>query len=140
MKNILFAALLFGATAVLGLQPAAAQQTREHILLIKATVEPQAAGYMKIGDIKGESNVKEGRNVIGTNTRTGNQIVVIISNGRISQVGEQVKGQFNPIRTAPGSACATIRCEEGQPTCYTLSSGECFCLCPPIKKETPKGR
>jgi hypothetical protein len=140
MKNIILATVLMCTAAIFGLQNAEAQQTKEHILLIlKAQAEPQAASFIKFAGVDGDCNVKEGRNIIGTNTKTGDQIIVVLTGGRISQVGVQSKGKFSPIRTA-ATTCASPRCLEGAATCYTLPTGECFCLCPPIKKETPKGR
>lgn len=126
---------------ITGMFPAnlSAQQIREHILLLKAQAEPQAAAFLKLGDIKGESNVKEGRNNIGTNTRTGDQIIVVISGGRISEVGVQSKGRYSSIQPTRGSACASPRCD-GAPQCYTLPTGECLCLCQPVKFEPPRGK
>lgn len=142
MKNIRFlfsVAMIVGMLTGFNFNTAMAQQTREHILLLKAQVEPQAAAYLKLGDIKGESNVKEGRNNVGTNTRTGDQIIVIISGGRISEVGVQSKGRYSPIQQSRAAACASPRCV-GATQCYTLPTGECFCLCDPIKFEPPRGK
>ncbi|MBP8239923.1 MAG: hypothetical protein KAX50_08180, partial [Saprospiraceae bacterium] len=77
-------ALFFSAT-----NSASAQQTREHVLLIQMNVEPQAAAYIKFDGVDGECQVKEGRNVVGRNTRTGDQLVIVVKNGKLTEFGTQ---------------------------------------------------
>ncbi|MBX2926224.1 MAG: hypothetical protein KF852_00185 [Saprospiraceae bacterium] len=113
-------------------QQAQAQQTREHILLIKIQVEPQAAAYIKFDGVDGECQVKEGRNIVGRNTRTGEQLVVVVKDRKLAQFGTQAAGGAFKAIPANASPCFTIQCTTlNPPKCYTLPGGECICVCGP---------
>ncbi len=122
-------ALFFSAT-----NSVSAQQTREHVLLIKLQVDPQAAAaaYIKFDGVDGECQVKEGRNVVGRNTRTGDQLVIVVKNGKLTEFGTQsASGAFKAI-TPSASPCFRPTCTTlNPPKCFVLPGGTCVCVCGP---------
>lgn len=109
-----------------------AQQTREQVLLIQMNVEPQAAGFIRFDGVDGESQVKEGRNVVGRNTRTGDQLVIVVKNGKLTEFGTQsASGAFKAI-TPSASPCFRPTCTTfNPPKCFVLPGGTCVCVCGP---------
>lgn len=130
-KNFAPIALFAFAIALFTAAPAQAQ-TNDGSLKIQMHVEPQAAAYIKFDGIDGECIVKEGRNIVGKNTRTGEKLIVVVKNGKLSGFGVQpVGGSFKAI--SPNSApCFSITCFSfNPPKCFTLPSGACVCVCGP---------
>lgn len=101
-------------------------------------MDPQAAGYLKIGDIKGECDVREGRNEIGRNIRTGEVFVVFVEKGEIVRCGFHPNlGHFKALPPAPDPCFKSSRCNI-PPKCYVLPDGSCICLA--TCTQTPKIR
>lgn len=125
---VAFTALFFSATPT-----ASAQQTREHILLIQMNVEPQAAAYIKFDGVDGECSVREGRNTVGRNTRTGDLLVVVVRNGKLVEFGTQnAAGAFKAVSPNASPCNSTIHCTTlNPPKCFTLPGGACVCVCGP---------
>ncbi len=108
-------------------------QTGASGLKIQMHVEPSAAAYIKFDGIDGECTVKEGRNVIGTNTRTGEKLIIVVKGGKLTQFGVQpTRGSFKSIPSNaspcnPNLSCTTFN----PPHCYTIPGGGCVCVCGP---------
>lgn len=129
IQNFFFVATVAIAAFLFSTPEAQAQQTREHILLITVKVDPQAAGYVKIGDIKGECQLKEGRNVIGKNTRNGDEYIAVVQGGKLSEIGVVPKGgSYKVLPTSSAGAC-DIRCRLGELPKRVCNGGVCFCVC-----------
>lgn len=112
--------------------PASAQQTREHVLLIKMNVEPSAAAYIKFDGVDGECQVKEGRNVVGRNTRTGDQLIIVVKNGKLTEFGTQSASAAFKAITPSASPCFRPICTTfNPPKCFVLPGGTCVCVCGP---------
>lgn len=133
IKNFFTVAVLAFTAAILSPAQVEAQQTREHVLLLKAQVERSAAAYIKFDGVDGECSVKEGRNVIGRNTRNGDQIIAVIRVGKLELFGVQPKrGAFIALQPSSAAPCFTIQCTTlNPPKCYRLPGGECVCVCGP---------
>jgi hypothetical protein len=128
-KNLFsFAALTLVAVFFAAPKQAEAQQTREHILLLKTHVEPQAAAYIKFDGVDGESKIKEGRNVVGRNTRTGEQLIVVVRDGKLAEFGTQsAGGAFKPASLSASPLSFYPDCP--YPYCFTSKDGEYICVC-----------
>jgi hypothetical protein len=124
--------VLFAFAFFLGNTSTATAQSSSGTIKIQMHVEPQAAAYIKFDGIDGECTVKEGRNVVGKNTRTGEKLVVVVKNGKLSGFGVQpVGGAFKSL-SPNASPCFTITCFSfNPPKCFTLPSGACVCVCGP---------
>lgn len=127
------AAMAFSALFLSTTPDAKAQQTREHVLLIQMHVEPLAAAYIKFDGVDGECEVKEGRNTVGRNTRTGDQLIVVVRKGKLAEFGTQTaSGAYKALLPAsspciPGPICTTLN----PPKCFRLPGGGCVCVCGP---------
>ena len=101
-------------------------------LKIQMHVEPQAAAYIKFDGVDGECIVKEGRNIVGKNTRTGDQLIIVVKRGKLSAFGYQPTGGAFKALTPNANPCFTITCTTlNPPKCFTLPGGECVCVCGP---------
>ena len=117
--------------AVLFAIPQAQGQTSSAGIVIHIEVEPSAAGYIKFDGIDGECTVKEGRNIVGSNTRTGEKLVVVVKGGKLTQFGTQsASGKFKAL-TPSATPCFTINCGTfNPPKCFSYN-GACICVCGP---------
>lgn len=112
---------------------ASAQQTSQPPLLIQMHVEPQAAGYIRFDGVDGECQVREGRNAVGRNTRTGDQLIIVVKNGKLTEFGTQsATGGYKVLLPASspcisGPICTTFN----PPKCFRLPGGACVCVCGP---------
>lgn len=133
-----FATLAF--VAVLFATPQAQAQAAGAKLTIQMNVEPSAAAYIKFDGIDGEVVSKEGRNVVGKNSRNGDQLIVVVRNGKAVQFGVQpVGGSFKAIPANASPCNSTIHCTTfNPPVCFTLPGGECVCSCGPWITSAPR--
>jgi hypothetical protein len=100
-------------------------------------VDPQYAAYMKLGDIKGETSVAEGRNTVATNTRTGDKYIIIVKNGKLTECGLQpASGRYKAL-TPTSAPCTTIHCTTVNPPKCFVENGMCFCVCGPWISAAP---
>ena len=142
-KNFVsIAAVAFFAVVFFAPQQTLAQQTREHILLIKMHVEPQAAVYIKFADVDGECSVHEGRNVVGENTRNGDKLIAIVKGGKLESFGVQpARGKFKALNPSAAPCLPNLSCTtQNPPKCYTLPGGTCVCVCGPWLSAAAPGR
>jgi len=134
------AALAFVAVLFFAPQVQAQKPTKNSTFVIRLDVEPQAAAYIKFDGIDGECEVKEGRNIVGSNTRTGDKFIAVIKNGKLAEFGVQpVKGKFKAL--APSSTpCFTTQCTTlNTPKCF-VQNGVCVCVCGPWLTAIAGGR
>jgi hypothetical protein len=131
IKNFFSFAILAAVFATFSAAPVQAQTGGA--LKIQMHVEPLAAGYIKFDGVDGECTVKEGRNVVGKNTRTNEQLIVVIKGGKLSAFGTQARGgSFKPLPQNANPCNPTLSCTTfNPPHCYTLLGGECVCVCGP---------
>jgi hypothetical protein len=130
-KNFaLFAVLAFAAT--LFNAPKAQAQAGSGSLKIQMHVEPLAAAYIKFDGVDGECVVKEGRNTVGKNTRTGDKLIIVVKKGKLVEFGVlPAKGAYKAI-SPNATPCFTITCTTlNPPKCFTLPGGGCVCVCGP---------
>ncbi|GEM_PF-1069247 len=127
------AAMAFVALPIATLLPPVQTTTNEAAttFVIRLDVEPQAAAYIKFDGVDGECQVKEGRNIVGRNTRTGDKFIAVIKNGKLAEFGVQpVKGTFKAL--APSSTpCFTTQCTTMNPPKCFVRNGVCICVCGP---------
>ena len=100
-------------------------------LTVQMHIEPQAAAYIKFDGIDGECQVKEGRNIVGKNTRTGDQLILVVKGGKLVEFGVQpTRGAYKAIPANAAPCIPTLRCPNfAPPKCHTLPGGECVCTC-----------
>ena len=137
-KNFFSVATIAFVTALCA-TPQVQAQTGASGIKIQMQVEPQAAAYIKFDGVDGECTVKEGRNVVGQNTRTGDKLIVIVKNGKLSGFGVQpARGSFVAIAPNASPCNSTIHCTTlNPPTCFTLPNGTCVCSCGPWITSSP---
>lgn len=98
-----------------------------------------AAGYIKFDGVDGESNIVErveapptdGNHLVATNKRSGAQIFLTASGGKIQRMF--AKSREGKIKVLEGTAsgcsqgglCTTFQIKK----CFTTPWGECFCVC-----------
>ncbi len=128
------------AATVFTAPQAQAQTSGAGGLKIQMQVEPSAAAYIKFDGVDGEVNVQEGRNVVGRNTRNGDQLIVVVRNGKPVQFGVQpTGGSFKAIPSNASPCNSTIHCTTfNPPVCFTLPGGQCVCSCGPWITSTPR--
>ena len=102
-------------------------------LSIQMHVEPQAAAYIKFDGVDGEVEPKEGRNIVGQNTRTGDKLIIVVKNGKLVQFGVlPTRGAFKALTPNASPCNPTLTCTTfNPPKCFTLPGGECVCSCGP---------
>jgi hypothetical protein len=132
-KNFIAFATLVFATVLCTAPSLQAQTAGAGGLKIQMQVEPSAAAYIKFDGIDGEIQVNEGRNVVGKNTRNGDQLIVVVRNGKPVQFGVQpVGGTFKAIPSNASPCNSTLHCTTlNPPVCFTLPGGQCVCSCGP---------
>lgn len=130
-KNLFsVATLAFVATVFTAPQVQAQASSGE--LKIQMNVEPQAAAYIKFDGVDGECRVQEGRNVVGRNTRTGEQLIIVVRSGKIAQFGVTPTGGSFKALSPNASPCFTVHCTTvNPPKCFTTPGGQCVCVCGP---------
>ncbi len=127
----------FCSFAIVALALFTAVQTNAQIaasgLKIQINTEPSAAAYLKFDGVDGSVSVKEGRNVVGENTRTGEKLIIVVKSGKLTQFGVQPsRGSFKAlVPTAspcnPNLTCTTFN----PPHCYNIPGVGCVCVCGP---------
>ncbi|MEQ1745941.1 MAG: hypothetical protein ABMA02_10970 [Saprospiraceae bacterium] len=124
LATLAFAAILFAA-------PQAHAQSTSGTFVIRLDVEPSAAAYIKFDGVDGECTVKEGRNIVGTNTRTNEKLMIVVKSGKLTQFGTQaVGGKFKAL-TPTATPCSTIHCTTLNPPRCFIYNGSCICVCGP---------
>jgi len=139
-KNFFSVALLTFVIALFS-TPQAHAQTGAGGSTIQMHADPLAAAYIKFDGVDGECTVREGRNVVGKNTRTGDQLIIVVRNGKLAAFGLQpTSGAFKAIPPS-ASPCFTITCGTfNPPKCFPMPNGGCVCVCGPwITSNTPGG-
>ncbi|MBL7795204.1 MAG: hypothetical protein JNJ90_01765 [Saprospiraceae bacterium] len=136
------AALAFVALPIANLLPPSQTGTNEAgaTIVIRLDVEPQAAAYIKFDGVDGECEVKEGRNTVGSNTRTGEKLIVVVKNGKLAEFGVQpARGKFKAL--APSATpCFTTQCTTLNPPKCFVQNGVCICVCGPWITAATGGR
>jgi len=128
----IIALTLFASAIAFFATPQVQAQTASGGFNIQMHVEPQAAAYIKFDGIDGECTVVEGRNIVGSNTQTGDKLVLVVKNGKLSGFGVELKrGVFKAL--SPNAApCFSITCTTfNPPKCFTIPGGACVCVCGP---------
>src|SRR5262245_51673772 len=131
IKNFLSIAILACTFSLFSVPAAKAQGTTSEVKF-HINVDPQAAAYIKFDGVDGECTAKEGRNVVGENTRTGEKLIVVVKNGMLTAFGFQpARGSFKAVAPS-ASPCFTISCTTfNPPKCFPLPNGGCVCICGP---------
>jgi len=140
IKNFFSFAILAAAFAMFSTTPVQAQTGGP--IKIQMHVEPQAAIYIKFDGVDGECQVKEGRNIVGKNTRTGDQLIIVVKSGKLVAFGTQARGgSFKALPQNANPCNPTLSCTTfNPPHCFTIATGDCVCVCGPWISSGGSGR
>jgi len=136
------AALAFVALPIANLLPPAQTTPNEAgaTIVIRLDVEPQAAAYIKFDGVDGECEVKEGQNVVGRNTRTGEKLIVVVKKGQLVEFGSRKGSSAFKAIVPSATPCFTTQCTTLNPPKCFIQNGVCVCVCGPWIKAASGGR
>ncbi len=142
IKNFICLAVLFCTTGLF-----TSAEAKENILFsappldsfkIAIHVDPQHAAYIKFIGIDGEAFVKEGRNTVATNTRTGDKYIIVVKGGKLTECGLlPTNGRYKALTPTSTPCNSTIHCTTMNPPKCFLENGICFCVCGPWISAAP---
>lgn len=100
---------------------------------ISIRIDSLTAGFIKFDGVDGSHQMKEGSNIVGRNSRTGEKLIINVKSGKLVSMGTQSKtGAFKALSPNAAPCNPGIRCPNfAPPKCFTIPGGACVCVCGP---------